>query len=43
MLKKEFAASHDNAAEFVNKLKRIVKRMAGKTAADEQSDDPDFA
>ena len=43
MLKKDFAVSHDIVAEFVNKLKRRVKRMADETAADEQSDDPDFA
>ena len=43
MLKKDFAVSHDIAAEFVNKLMRRVKGMAGETAADEHSDDPDFA
>ena len=31
-----------DTAEFVNKRKRRVKRMAGETAADEQSDDPDL-
>ena len=31
------------AEEFVNKLKRSVKRMASKISADEQSDDQDFA
>ena len=43
MLKKDFAVSHNIAAEFVNKRKRRVKRMGGETTADEQSDDPDFA
>ena len=43
MLKKDFAVSHNIAAEFVNKRKRRVKRMAGGITADEQSDDPDFA
>ena len=43
MLKKDVAVLHDIAAEFVNKLKRRVEKMAGEIAADEQSDDPDFA
>ena len=43
MLKKDVAVSHDIAAEFENKLSRRVKRMAGETAADQQSDDPDLA
>ena len=43
MLKKDFAVLHDIAAEFVNKLKRRVKRMAGEIATAEQSHDPDFA
>ena len=41
--KKDFTVSHDIAAEFVNRRKRRVKIMAGEIAADEQSDDPDFA
>ena len=43
MLKKDFSVSHDIAIEFVNKLKRRAKRMAGETAAVEQFDGPDFA